>query len=153
MSQMTEEELTALLDNPNTSLEELVDASVRVFGLLNEAIQDPTSERSQRLLNMVNQLKELLEKKAKDALNQAGMSEEDLKEFLDNPNNFSPAEWEQLQSMRQEMTDATRQFMSTAMESAPNLGKLGHEPQPKAPKEEKGDDKKKIIDRKEWLDV
>jgi hypothetical protein len=116
MQPMTVEELEALVaEGSGASLEQLVDASVRVFGLLSEAIQDPDSKQSQHLLDLVNKLKTRLEDESKKALQEAGMTEDDLKQFLENPNNFSPQEWDQLQSMKGEMMKASQQFTETAL--------------------------------------
>jgi hypothetical protein len=126
MQSMTVAELEALLaEGSNATLEQLVDASVRVFGLLAEAIQDPDSKQSQHLLDLVNQLKTRLEDESKKALTEAGMTEDDLKQFLDNPSNFSPEEWEQLQGIRGEMMKAGQQFTESA---------IGLQPPQEAPK-------------------
>jgi hypothetical protein len=120
MQSMTLEELENLLaEGSQATLEQLVDASVRVFGLLAQAIQDPDSKESQHLLDLVNQLKVRLEIESQKALKDAGMTEEDLKQFLDNPDNFSPQEWEQLQGMKSEMMKASQQFTETAIGNVP----------------------------------
>ncbi|MFZ4099330.1 MAG: hypothetical protein ACOYKZ_03260 [Chlamydiia bacterium] len=117
--QITVEELEALVaDNSKATLEELVEASVRVFSLLAEAIKNPEAPDSKHLLDLVQKLKTKLETEAQSALQSAGMTEEDLKVFLEDPNNFSPQEWEQLQSMRGEMNKASQQFMQNAMGTA-----------------------------------
>lgn len=126
MQSMTVAELEALLaEGSNATIEQLVDASVRVFGLLSEAIQDPDSKQSQHLLDLVNQLKKRLEEESQKALKDAGMTEDDLKQFLDNPNNFSPEEWQQLQGIRGEMMKAGQQFTESA---------IGMQPTQEAPK-------------------
>ncbi len=120
MQSMTVAELEALLaEGSNATIEQLVDASVRVFGLLSEAIQDPDSKQSQHLLDLVNQLKKRLEEESQKALKDAGMTEDDLKQFLDNPNNFSPEEWQQLQGIRGEMMKAGQQFTESAIGMQP----------------------------------
>jgi hypothetical protein len=120
MQSMTLEELENLLaEGSQATLEQLVDASVRVFGLLAQAIQDPDSKDSQHLLDLVNQLKVRLETESQKALKDAGMTEDDLKQFLDNPDNFSPQEWEQLQGMKSEMMKASQQFTETAIGNVP----------------------------------
>ena len=117
--QITVEELERLVaEDSKATLEELVDASVRVFSLLAEAIKNPESSESKHLLDLVQKLKTKLETEAQSALQAAGMTEEDLKKFLDNPDNFSPDEWQQLQTMRGEMNKASQQFMQNAMGQA-----------------------------------
>jgi hypothetical protein len=145
MQPMTVEELEDLVaEGSQATLEQLVDASVRVFGLLADAIQDPESKQSQHLLDLVNRLKVKLEDESKKALNEAGMSEEDLKEFLNNPENFSPQEWEQLQSMQSEMSKASSQFMQAALKESPEIIKK---------QEGEGAAKRLGGRRSDWLDA
>jgi len=85
------------------SVEKIVGETLKVFSEIMGKLNSSDEKERTEALAMATELRETLEKQAKEAMKAAGMDEEELQAFLSNPQNFSSEEWGSLQQAKGEM--------------------------------------------------
>lgn len=118
-------------EGKKVDLEELMDEATAFFAKVKEAVKKGTPEERQELRKMVQDLHDRLAEEAKFISQKAGMSEEEIGRYLENPANFSPARWRSMQETRQRMQEAGKEITRELKAKTPSPRKTS--PSPKLP--------------------
>ncbi len=110
--------------------EEVFKNSAEFFEKLNYILKEGTPEEKQKIISELEDLQQVVQSETTKLIAQTGMSEEELREFADNPDNFTPEHWEMIQSTRSSIeTDAA--------EASTRLNFTAESPKPKGDKPKK----------------
>jgi hypothetical protein len=105
-------------DNKSFNLEEVLKESVAFFESIRIAYAKASKEEKHELMHMMNTLYSRLQETSKQFGEKIGMSDDKLKEYTENPNNFSPEQWQFLQSSKGQLHESVRKF-NTAVKERP----------------------------------
>lgn len=81
--------------------EEVFANSAEFFEKLNYILKNGTPEEKQKMVQELQQLQGVVQEETSKLVDASGMSEEELKNFADDPSNFTPEHWEMIQKARQ----------------------------------------------------
>ena len=84
-------------------LEHVFENSIEIFEHFKEILQHGSPEQKQEVLNQVMQLQEKLQQETQRMCEETGVSENQLKEFAENKENFSEEEWNAIQSAKKKL--------------------------------------------------
>jgi hypothetical protein len=84
-------------------LEHVFENSIEFFEKFKEILQHGTPEQKQEVLNQVMQLQVKLQQETARMCEETGFSEEQLKEFAENKENFSTEEWGAIQAAKKKL--------------------------------------------------
>lgn len=128
-------------DYGKVSLEEILKEAVTFFEVLRKEFPGASKEQREEMIQMMTHLHTRLHEVSVETAKSAGMTEEELSVFAENPANFSPEQWQMVQETRRALYDSARKF-SDVLEQ----GKQGpvSSPKPIKPKVRKSH-------RKDWL--
>jgi len=90
-------------DKKASELEHVFENSIEFFEKFKETLQHGTPEQKQQMLNEVMQLQEKLQQETTKMCEETGLSENQLKEFAENKENFSEEEWNTIQGAKQKL--------------------------------------------------
>ena len=128
--------LSRSVEDKSLNLNEVLKESVHFFDELKEELpKAPPSERKE-MARMMQQLYAKLQEVYKIIAQRAGMTEEDLYTYSENPSNFSPDQWRLIQDTKQELFESTRQLHSKVEGKGATAPK--QEKKPKTPKAKRG---------------
>ena len=86
------------------SLQNLIGESIKVFEDIVSKLNSPDEEERKKALQQAEELRDTLEKQAQTALDKAGLDKSAVNKFINNPDNFSPEEWEAIQGAKKEIS-------------------------------------------------
>ncbi|MES2345635.1 MAG: hypothetical protein V4494_06850 [Chlamydiota bacterium] len=89
-------------------LDELLKASTIFFKHLQEAFLTADPSEKKDILNMVNEMYAAMAAHAKQISRASGLSQEDIAGYVQNPNNFTPEQWQLMQEARQQIVDSSK---------------------------------------------
>lgn len=69
-----------------------------------------SNEDADVMLSKMHTMRRELEEKMDDVISLAGVSKEEVTTFLDNPDNFSPTEWEKVKEKKEELAKMAMQI-------------------------------------------
>jgi hypothetical protein len=117
---MIEEEYKRLLkmldegmDPKGPSLEDILRETVIFFEALRKEFPSASLEEREKMVYMMTNLHMKLKEISKKAAEEAGMSEEELASFGEDPSNFTPEQWQEIQATRRKLYDSARRFSSS----------------------------------------
>ncbi|HSX03501.1 MAG TPA: hypothetical protein VLG76_02100 [Rhabdochlamydiaceae bacterium] len=90
-------------DDKSFKLEDVLREAVAFFDGIRMAYMKASKEEKEELLHMMNGLYRRLQETSKQIGEKVGMSEEGLKDYSENPNNFSPEQWKFLQESKNKL--------------------------------------------------
>lgn len=99
------------------------------------------------MIQMMTHLHARLQEVSKETAEASGMTEEELSSFAENPSNFTPEQWQEVQSSRRQLYDSARKFSSTINKE----GEKAEGAEGKAPKKKPIRSKARRTKRKDWL--
>lgn len=136
--------LSRSTEDKSLDLNEVLKESVLFFNHLKENLLLAPPEERKEMVHMMQKLYAKLQEVYKIVAQRAGMTEEELYLYSENPSNFSPDQWGLIQDTKKELFDATRQLHSQAE---------GKGAPPPAPKLDKPTTKKKAAKsrRGHWM--
>ncbi len=115
------------VDLENVSLENILKEAVVFFEALRKEFPKAAKEEREEMIHMMTNLHNRLQEISQMTAKAAGMSEEELAAFAENPDNFTPEQWRMVQSSKRQLYDSARKFSSSLDESASK----GEGPKPK----------------------
>lgn len=101
-------------DSKDFNLEEVMQEAVLFFEELRKSYPGASKEEKQEMVLMIGNLHAKLREVAKRASESSGMTEEQLYEYSENPNNFSPEQWRLVQETRRKLYDSARKLTDAA---------------------------------------
>jgi vacuolar-type H+-ATPase subunit H len=121
------EQAKKLLDEARKGLDGIYESTLRIFEVpYDEKTKKPlprdkplSSEEHDRIVERVQNRISTLRKKTKQIQTELNMSHDDLMNFIENPNNFTPEQWEILQEMRSRLNEYRGQVVN-ALEGGSN---------------------------------
>jgi hypothetical protein len=144
------EKLLALLeqsaDAEKVSLEEILKEAVLFFESLRKEFPSAPKEEREEMIQMMSHLHAKLQEISKSTAEASGMSEDELAVFAENPSNFTPEQWREVQQTKRKLYDSARQFSSDLEEKKRKGGQLPKEEAKKPVKP-----RAKRSSRKDWM--
>lgn len=111
------ERLLGMLEKGTSSdgvpLEEILKEAVAFFERLRSEFPKAEKEEREEMVHMMTKLHAQLQEVAKKTAESAGMSEEELNAFSEDPSNFSPEQWRLVQETKRKLYDSARKFSSS----------------------------------------
>ncbi len=123
------------------NLEEVFQQSFQLFEHIKDQIATGTPDEKREALRMMSEMYTQMIKDSKRIAESSGMTEEQLLSFADNPSNFTPEQWNAMQSSKERIRAAGEELSAS-------LEKTGIEKKP-APQGKKPKDKK--TKKSEWM--
>ena len=103
-------------DPQAVSLEEILKEAVQFFETLRKEFPKAPKEEREEMIQMMTHLHSKLQETTKSTAEAAGMSEDELAAFSDNPSNFTPEQWQEVQGTKRQLYDSARKFSSSLSE-------------------------------------
>ena len=100
-------------DTEKVSLEDILKEAVVFFEVLRKEFPKAPKEEREEMIQMMTHLHTRLHEISKLTAEASGMSEDELSAFAENPSNFTPEQWQIVQSSRRELYDSARKFSSS----------------------------------------
>lgn len=119
------------------NLQELFTRSLKFFEHMKEFVQEGSPEEKAEAIKMLTELYKHLHKETQKISQRTGLSTEALLEFSDNPSNYTPEQWQQIQSNRAQIKSMGGALMRVLEQAAPPPGEGPPAPAPK-PKKKTG---------------
>ncbi len=121
------------------SLEKTIAEAVALFDNIKTSLATATPEEKLRLMEELNQMHATLAKETKKVTDKAGMTEEEILAGVENPQLYTPSQWESLQEAKQQL-----------FKSGNVIKKMIQPAEPQAPGKQEG---KKVhkTRREDWL--
>lgn len=145
---MMEEEFSRLMklfqeaaEGKEVNLEELFKEALNFFVSIKECMTKGTPEEKQAGLQMVTRMHQEMTKASKRIAEKAGMTEEQLSAFSENPSNFTKEQWALLQKSREEIRKTGSQVEKEVLKSG------SHQPQIKGQQPPEDEHTKRFKDK------
>lgn len=131
------------------NMEAILKEAVTFFEALRKTFPDASPEHKQEIIQMMSHLKAKLAEIAKKTAEEAGMSQEDLTAYAENPNNFTPDQWRMVQESKRKLYDTARKFSSDVAQKKKERSKGAEPGKKEAPRSIRGSTKR--TSRKNWM--
>jgi hypothetical protein len=118
---------------------------------VDKLIENPAAMKLQDVDNVITRMREIhddIEKKLDVIYQKSGLTPKYIKDYLNNPNNFNPQEWEKIQQDRQALFSSLTG--GTRVEEMENKTKTTEKELDKEAKDRRG---KMIGSRKNWIPI
>ncbi len=125
------------------NLEEVFGQSLEFFQHLKAQMETGNPEEKKEAMTMMAEMYKQMIAETKKITERSGLSEEQLMSYAENPSNFTPEQWKQIQESRQKISEAGQDLSKVIQE----LSKGGPIASPPAKEEKKGKKSKKS----QWL--
>lgn len=99
------------------NLQEVLGESLQFFNQLKTRLLTGSEEEKKELLGMVNEMYSKLMVESRKMAERAGLSEEQLALFVENPGNFSPEQWAAMNQAKQKMDESTNDLVKALNKS------------------------------------
>lgn len=119
------------LNMDKVNLEDILKESVVFFETLRQEFPKASKDERDEMIQMMNHLHNKLQEVSKKTAEKAGMSEEDLSAYAENPSNFTPEQWEVVQASKRQLYDSARKFSSDLEEKKRGQATEGEQPKKK----------------------
>ncbi|MCI0381434.1 MAG: hypothetical protein L0207_00045 [Chlamydiae bacterium] len=90
------------------NLEEILQQAVQFFEQLRKSFPAAPKEEKEEMLKMMQTLHLKIQEMAKLAATKAGMTENELSAYGENPSNFSPEMWSRIQETKAKLHESTK---------------------------------------------
>lgn len=108
-------------DVEKVTLKDILTQAVAFFEILRKEFPKATKEEREEMIQMMTHLHSRLHEISKETAEASGMTEEELSAYAENPNNFTPEQWQMVQNTRKELYDSARKFSSTLEKEKRNI--------------------------------
>ncbi|MDN3505971.1 MAG: hypothetical protein P0S96_01935 [Simkaniaceae bacterium] len=130
-------------DAEKVTLEDILKEAVVFFETLRKEFPKASKEDREEMIQMMTHLHARLQEVSRETAEASGMTEDELSSFAENPSNFTPEQWQVVQSSRRQLYDSARKFSSSL--SKPE------DADSKAPKKKPIRSKARRTKRKDWM--
>ena len=124
MSNELMEKIQEIFGNPEKfspeKMEGLIHETLRFFNTLRQKLESPNEKEREEALNIANTLKTKLEEQALALCQTAGMDPKTLENYINEPANFSSAEWQAMSQAKANLNDYKEEITKT---ESPSLAK------------------------------
>jgi hypothetical protein len=116
------------------NLQDLCEESLQFFEKLKQMIENGTDKEKEEAMLIMSEMYKKLISECKELTEKTGLTEEQILAFAENPNNFSPDQWEMIQDTRRNMMrsgEALARFLEKGAkkkEASPTEKKKIHKP-------------------------
>ncbi len=103
------------------NFENVFEQSAEFFEKFNHIMKEGTLEEKQLMISELQELQKVVQEETDKLSDSSGLSPEELKEFASKPENFSPEQWEMIQSTRSRIEkDAEEASNNLSFNELPN---------------------------------
>lgn len=102
--------LTQHQDGKGVNLNELLRASTAFFKDLQTSFLTADQADKKEILHMVNEMYAAMAAQAREISKTTGMSQDDIAEYVQNPDNFTPEQWKMLQETREKISSSSKEI-------------------------------------------
>lgn len=95
-----------------SNLQELYDRLIKFFDQVTECVKNGTEEDKAQVKKMLTALGDRIQMDSDRVCKNMEMNAETLLEFSDNPSNYSPDEWREIQKNREQISKKGKALMS-----------------------------------------
>ncbi|MCP5509232.1 MAG: hypothetical protein H7A39_02335 [Chlamydiales bacterium] len=106
---------------------EVFEKSAEFFEKFNHVMKEGSLEDKQRMIAELQELQRVVQEETEKLTNMTGMSEEELKAFAENKNNFTPEQWEMVQQTRSRIQKDTTEVSNLIQFNEPG-SEQSHKP-------------------------
>lgn len=125
----------------DAKLKDVFEDSIEFFERFRHTMTEGTPEEKERALEEISRLKDKVEAESSKIKEETGMSEEDLKQFVQDPKHFGSGQWEALQDAKDKISEGVEGLKSDIMKDGVGSSQEGNKPK----KKKKGSKKNKRI--------
>jgi hypothetical protein len=125
-------------DGKSINLDEVFSQSIEFFQHLKNQIEKGTDEEKKEAMTMMADMYNQMMAETKKITERSGFSEEQLLAYAENPSNFTPEQWRQIEESKQKISEAGTDLSKALQELT-----KGAPPSPGAKDEKKGKKSKK----------
>ncbi|MCY3974092.1 MAG: hypothetical protein OXF02_00895 [Simkaniaceae bacterium] len=98
-------------------LQEVFEDSVEYFERFKHVMANGTPEEKKQAIDHVMLMKKRIEEETKQICAKTGMTEEQLAQFSNDPNNFSPDQWETIRSAKEKLESGVDELKKTVRDA------------------------------------
>jgi len=128
------------------NLDEVFRQSIEFFQHLKVQIEKGTPEEKKEAMMMMSQMYTRMMEETKKITERSGLSEEQLLNYAENPSNFTPEQWRQIQESKERISEAGKNLAQVIQDLA--KGKPPGEP---SEEDKKGPASGKKPKRSQWM--
>jgi hypothetical protein len=129
-------------EGKSISLDEVFAQSLEFFNHLKVQIEKGNPEEKKEAMSMMSEMYNQMMSETKRITQRSGLSEEQLLAYAENPANFSPEQWRQIQDSKQRISEAGQDLTKIIQDLTKGM------PTPSSEKEEKKGKKSK---KSRWM--
>ncbi|PCI77503.1 hypothetical protein COB21_03040 [Candidatus Aerophobetes bacterium] len=94
----------------DVKLKDVFEESIEYFERFRHVMVNGSSEEKQQALEEIGRLKDKVQDESKKIQEKTGMSDEDLKQFVQDPKHFQQGQWDALQDAKGKIADGVETF-------------------------------------------
>lgn len=132
-------------------LQEVFEDSVEYFERFKHIMINGTPEEKKQAVERVMSMKKRIEEETKKICEKTGMTEQQLAQFSNDPKNFSPGQWEAIESAKKKLDKGVGDIKKAAATGASRSAPVEEESQNASEEEQEGKLKKKRKKPKNWI--
>lgn len=83
--------------------------SLIFFESIKEALKGADHEEKKEIMKLMGEMHEFLRIEARKIAARAGLTEDQLQSFAENPDNFSPGQWKALEAIKNKLADSAQE--------------------------------------------
>ncbi|MBM3208053.1 MAG: hypothetical protein FJZ57_05540 [Chlamydiae bacterium] len=83
--------------------------SLMFFESIKEALKEADLEEKKEIMKIMGEMHDFLRVEARKIAARAGLTEDQLQSFAENPSNFSPGQWKALEAMKNKLADSAQE--------------------------------------------
>lgn len=133
------------------NLNEVFRESFTFFEHLKRKLVRGTPDEKKQIVEMMTEMYKKLIGEVKAVCEKTGLSEEQLMSFSDNPNNFSPEQWQAIQDAKSKMSDTGKDIAHLLVDNLNKLGQKVTAPEPKSATPAPKKPPQKGPGKKDWM--
>ncbi len=92
------------------SVDEVLKESVVFFDKLKDVFKTGSEDEKKEMLHVMNQMYSKLLTESQTLVKKSGMTDEQLEQFCDNPQNFTKEQWQMMEEARRQMLNSGREI-------------------------------------------
>ena len=108
--------LNRAVGDQSVPLEDILKEAVVFFEVLRKEFPAAQKEEREEMVQMMTDLHERLQQISKLTARASGMTEDELAAYSENPSNFTPEQWQLVQSTKRQLYDSARKFSASVEE-------------------------------------
>ncbi len=111
------EALLGELDKPDSlqAITQVLSEAMHLFEKLKDVVRTGTPEEKNEMVRFMNKINELIKKQFELSIKKAGLTEEQFVEISNNPDYFTPEQWQKMQENKKQLAEKNRELYRVIM--------------------------------------